>query len=294
MLTTASLNYTETRSARTKTVPVCHIKECLVYSGNLMKAGASGIRNSALRRSQEELISSLDEALQVFLQEHGSCFYIPESDYLEIPDTRHMSQLDQEDLDDLEVSVKLFYLPDTTGTSRFPASYISESLEYIKRHLGVNHVHDYVLAFPGSNSQEDSGEDMSDIIPPWNEIEHFYKEGVIKSLGVSEFSTGELERLSKKVQIAPQINHIDLASSSGLPTDMAAYAKVHNIKLLTHQDSSDILPAESFNALLAKHKIVSSVEEAKLTPRWVLKYSSVIRNRGVITNKGYIVSASRY
>ncbi|KAK9717183.1 hypothetical protein K7432_006401 [Basidiobolus ranarum] len=290
MLTTALLNYPESRANRTKTTPICSIKKCLLYSGNLMRVGASGIRNSTLRNSQHELISSLDETLKVFLREQGSCFYIPENDYLEIPDTRHRNSLDQEDLNDLEVSVKLFYLPDTTGTSHFPASYVSESLEYIKRHLGVEHVHDFVLSFPEHNFQEN----VNDVVPAWNEMEHFYKDGAIKHLGVSEFSPSELCNLSKKVQITPQINHVDLGNNSSVSADIVAYAAANNIQLLTHQDSSDILPASSFNALLAKYGIVSSIEEAKLTPRWVLKYSSVIRTRGVIANKGYIVSASSY
>ncbi|ORY07995.1 hypothetical protein K493DRAFT_295230 [Basidiobolus meristosporus CBS 931.73] len=294
MLTTASLSHANTRTARTKAVPACHIKKCLVYSGNLMKAGASGIRNSALRKSQEELISSLDDALQAFLQKQGSCFYVPENDYLEIPDTRHKDQFDQEDLEDLDVSVKLFYLPDSTSTSHFPASYVTESLENIKRHLGVNHIQDFVLAFPGYKFQEDSEEDINDVIPAWNEIEHFHAEGAIKQLGVSEFSIEKLDRLSKRVQVVPQINHIDVLPCFDIPVDMAAYAKANSIKLLTHQDSSNILPAEIFNALLTKHGLVSSVEQAELIPRWVLKYTSVIRSRGIIASKGYIVSASRY
>ncbi|ORY03976.1 hypothetical protein K493DRAFT_297207 [Basidiobolus meristosporus CBS 931.73] len=289
MLTTASLNYSESRTSRTKAAPVCPIKKCLLYSGNLMNAGASGIRNSALRRSQDELISSLDETLKVFLREQGSCFYIPEDEYLEIPDTRRMSQLDDEDLDELDVSVKLFYLPELNGTSHLPASYVSESLEHIKRHLGVDHVHDYVLSVPENSLQED----MNDIIPAWNEIEHFHREGVIQFLGVNEFTPSQLSSLSKKVQIPPQINHMD-PNSSIISDDVFDYAATNNIKLLTHHDSADILPAERFSALLAKYGIVSSVEEAKLTPRWVLKYSSVIRNRGIIVNKGYIVSASSY
>ncbi|CAG8716951.1 1551_t:CDS:2, partial [Acaulospora morrowiae] len=50
-----------------------------------------------------------------------------------------------------------------------------------------------------------------------------------------------------------------------------------------------ILPSATFQEILSDSKTLFSSD---LLPRWVLKYSVLIKHRGVVADKGYIVMAS--
>jgi glutamate--cysteine ligase regulatory subunit len=59
------------------------------------------------------------------------------------------------------------------------------------------------------------------------------------------------------------------------------------IKLMPHMDSDDPLPKETLQEVLAELEVPETVVDM----RWVVKYTAVVKERGVVENKGYIVSA---
>lgn len=63
------------------------------------------------------------------------------------------------------------------------------------------------------------------------------------------------------------------------------YAKERGIELLTHNDCTDILPVETLEEVLVGEFGICE-KEAKMVPQWVVKYTAVIRSRGVVENKG--------
>jgi hypothetical protein len=55
------------------------------------------------------------------------------------------------------------------------------------------------------------------------------------------------------------------------------------IKLMPHMDEDDPLPKDTLQQVLDELKVEETVEKM----RWVVKYTAVVKQRGVIENKGY-------
>lgn len=79
------------------------------------------------------------------------------------------------------------------------------------------------------------------------------------------------------------------------------FAKAQGIELLTHNDCTDILPPGTLRELLGPGKggagvLAASADgedglKGEVVPLWVVKYTAVVRNRGVVENKGYFAAA---
>ncbi len=84
----------------------------------------------------------------------------------------------------------------------------------------------------------------------------------------------------------------------------AAQQEGEKVLLVAHNDQRDILPARTLPALLREfhddfpHPVPVPTSDADaaangngltLKPRWVLKYSTVIKERGILADKGYMV-----
>ncbi|KDN42293.1 hypothetical protein K437DRAFT_257926 [Tilletiaria anomala UBC 951] len=76
--------------------------------------------------------------------------------------------------------------------------------------------------------------------------------------------------------------------------ELNAWCEKQDMLLVAHNDQRDLLPARTLPALLQEfeHDLPHPAPvEGRLRPRWVLKYSTVIRERGILADKGYIVYA---
>ena len=83
-----------------------------------------------------------------------------------------------------------------------------------------------------------------------------------------------------------------------VPKSLILYAKQEKIELLTHNDCTNILPEGTVRELLGSgekgfHLLAdtSKALHGDLEPQWVVKYTAVVRDRGVIENKGYFAMA---
>jgi len=97
-----------------------------------------------------------------------------------------------------------------------------------------------------------------------------------------------------------------------------ALAKSRSVELLVHNDCSNVLPRGTVRELLGpgpagagilaeparvgdKRKSLHGEEhhngravdgvQDEVLPQWVIKYTAVVRNRGVVENKGYFAMA---
>ncbi|KAJ9479368.1 Glutamate-cysteine ligase modifier subunit [Pseudozyma hubeiensis] len=73
------------------------------------------------------------------------------------------------------------------------------------------------------------------------------------------------------------------------------YCSQMGIQLVAHSDRKDVLPQRTLPALMDefKDKLPVKAEAGKqLRPKWALKYTTLIRDRGVLADKGYIVFVS--
>lgn len=164
---------------------------------------------------------------------------------------------------------------------------------------------------------EDEAEekDWNEYLKIYTTMEECLKEGKVNQIGVSGFTKDELERLCNTVQHRPSIDEISLQNCCVTPRDLIEYAKPHNIQLFTHNDVKNVLSTLDFWGILQKFGIRSSyasdskqslrgkeseedpadkVQEftnETVQPKWVVRYSVMVKNRGVVVNKGYIVMA---
>lgn len=86
--------------------------------------------------------------------------------------------------------------------------------------LQVNYLDLYLIHWPNKLNAE-----------TWRALEHLYKEGKVKSIGVCNFKIGHLEELKKTAEIMPMVNQVEVHPLSSKP-DMLKYCKENNIQLI--------------------------------------------------------------
>lgn len=222
-----------------------------------------------------------------------------------------------------DITLKLFYLPSGSPSSR--AQYTRDAISFVLKELDVPSIDLLIVSFPGLSFDGDceweadkknatQGDD-EDELATWSTLEELYSEGIVKRLGLAEFGTEKLARFVEKVKVRPVVDQINVRDCCNVPPPLIAFAKIEGIELLTHNDCTDVLPSGTLRELLGPGDngagVLSGkrgIEEDKsgensngsednglvkgdLKPLWVVKYTAVVRDRGVIENKGYFAAA---
>ncbi|PGH09481.1 glutamate-cysteine ligase regulatory subunit [Blastomyces parvus] len=258
----------------------------------------------------------------------GDTLYVPAIDFSEPGLT--------EDRDQYDITVKLFYLPGIPTSRR--CSHTREAIDLVLKALHVTSIDLLIVSFPGISFDADdsSEEDISDgdaksnsgnnngngngnnneaarsstaseldgIIQTWRVLERLKDDGKISQLGVSEFDSERLARFLPHTKVRPAVDQINVKDCCVVPKPLIVYAKKEQIKLLTHNDCTDILPPGTTRDLLARSEKGAGILAASATadddegglkgdivPQWVVKYTAVVKDRGVIENKGYFALA---
>lgn len=249
----------------------------------------------------------------------GKVLYIPAIDF-------ENSQL-QEEREQYDITVKLFYLPGVSVDSR--ESQTREALDLVFKELHMPSVDTLIVSFPGIYFDEES-EDCPDKIKSrgtieadpepldaqiktWQILEKLHDEGKVLRLGLSEFGTERLRPFLDKTRIRPSVNQINLRDCCSVPRPLLHLAKSNGIELLVHNDCTNVLPRGTVRELLGHGDTGAGIladddkdgEECKerndksstngihgdVEPQWVVKYTAVVKNRGVVENKGYFAVA---
>lgn len=145
-------------------------------------------------------------------------------------------------------------------------------------------------------------EDIDTMVTTWHTLEHLHKEGLVSKLGISEFGVTRLSRFLPHTTIKPSVNQINVRDCCVVPKPLIIYAKQQKIELLTHNDCTNILPRGTLRQILGSGedgcgvlKSEGGQEEGGLKgevePQWVVKYTAVVKDRGVVENKGYFAVA---
>jgi len=215
----------------------------------------------------------------------------------------------QEEPEHYDITVKLFFLSTSPVAQR--AQYAKEALELVLRELGVKDVNLLVVSFPGMSFDGDceweadkhnatQGNDEEEA-ETWPAIEELHRQGLVRNLGLAEFGSEKLARFLSRVQIRPTVNQINIKNCCNVPPPLVKLAKEQGIELLVHSDCTDILSKGTLRDLLGqglgRAGLLADPEtggdglKGDLAPRWVVKYTAVVRDRGVIENKGYFACA---
>ncbi|KAF9538813.1 hypothetical protein EC957_006185 [Mortierella hygrophila] len=272
-----------------------------LFTGNTMVTGTTGLLNSTTKKSNQELVSAIDHTLNWSLesaQVHGRA--------ITIADNATLVPL-EDDRSKYEITVKLFFLSPHGSSEPLSIDHLYNAIQDLETALSVASgnlkIDHFILAIPNQTFDEndlDSSEidqfteDVQKLyLPIWKRLSELRQAGRIGRLGVSEFSKQQLEILKAAAvhvgAVVPEINQVNLQDCCVLPKGLIEYAKAEGIELLTHGDSSDILPKSTLASLLQPHLAATSA--SLLEPNFVLKYSVLISSRGLISRKGYIVDA---
>lgn len=106
----------------------------------------------------------------------------------------------------------------------------------------------------------------------------------MNALGISEFGILRLDALLPHIEIRPVIDQINLRDCCDVPTDLLDFCMAAGIKLMPHMDEDDPLPKDTLQQVLDDLSVKETVDKV----RWVVKYTAVVKERGVVENKGYI------
>lgn len=230
--------------------------------------------------------------------------YIPHIDWS--PDTGL-----QEDPSQYDITVKIFYLPTSDVASR--AAYTRRALSLVLRELGVSSVSLLIASFPGMSFEGEceweadklnasQGDDGSELATWASALEPLHDEGVARQLGIAEFGSEKLGRFLAGVRVKPAVDQINIRNCCNVPPPLVRLARAEGIELFVHSDCTDILPKGTLRELLG-HGVrgaavladpaegVHDGLQGDLTPQWVVKYTAVVRDRGVIENKGYFAGS---
>ena len=218
-----------------------------------------------------------------------------------------------------KITVKLFYLPGIPPSGR--CEHTKQAISLVLKELGAESIDLLIVSYPGvsfdadddgdseaSSAEDDSavGDDgahgMETMVKTWRVLEAFHDNGIIDKLGVSEFSSDRLAKFLPQTKIRPSKDQINVKDCCVVPKSLIMYAKQESIELLTHNDCTDILPPGTTRELLGPGNkgagVLAATADADdgglkgdIAPQWVIKYTAVVEDRGVIENKGYFAMA---
>jgi len=291
-----------------------------------MSSGQPIVRRPLFSKSNIELINSLRSNFASY-QHHSSDtansqrlvygkWTTQDDDGLYVPTWRPTPL--SEPRDSYDVTVKLFFLPGIPSSRR--CKHTREAIDLVLKELGIENIDLLIVSYPGVTFDADDEEDVSADedesadsdesegldaqVRTWQVLESLHDQGVISQLGVSEFSSQRLSKFLPEVHVRPTVDQINVKDCCVVPKSLIMYAKENKIELLTHADCMDILPPGTTRELLGPGKDGAGILAANaevgpeqsglkgdIEPQWVVKYTAVVKNRGVIENKGYFALA---
>lgn len=227
-----------------------------------------------------------------------------------------------------DITVKLFYLPNIPPSKR--CEHTKEAVSLVLKELHVEHIDLLIVSYPNivfdadDESEEDdtSGqdtpsadsdtqsaprpEDIPSMLKTWRAIEDLHDSGTVAKIGIAEFGTQRLTRFLDEARIRPAVDQINVRDCCVVPKPLIMFAKKEKIELLTHSDVTNILPRGTLRELLGsgdkgvgvlssgtEHQEAADPKGLKgdVEPQWVIKYTAVVKDRGVVENKGYFAVA---
>ena len=119
----------------------------------------------------------------------------------------------------------------------------------------------------------------------WTSLEALHDATKIARLGIAEFGTQRLAQLLEHTRVKPEVDQINVRDCCVVPKPLILFAKERGLELLTHNDCTEVLPEEALRGVLEEF----GLRAEGVRPRWVVKYTAVVKSRGVVENKGWVI-----
>lgn len=215
----------------------------------------------------------------------------------------------RDDVQQYEITVKLFFLPNTPASQH--GTYIREALALVRKELGIETIDLLVVSFAGMSFEgtceweadkinAEQG-NLDEQVATWQVLESLHQSGAVKNLGVAEFGSEKLVAFMKRTTVRPAVDQINLKDCCSVPPPLKKLAVETGIELNVHTDCTDIMPSGTMRELLNGGKlgagVVADIDgngpglKGELLPEWVVRYTAFVTNRGVVENKGYFAGA---
>ena len=229
-----------------------------------------------MARLCRQVVEGLELTLQAWSQNKSECSEVLPNGTLLIQNVALIKKLDPESRSGLKATVKTFTYSESCAE-------FTNAINVMMASLGTDHIDSLTLALPPGRKK--SIEDMKSI---WTCAVANVLKGSIKDLGVSDLDAGQLQELyAWAEEIKPTTNQVNLDACCVIPPELNEFAKLKNIRLLTHNDPRDILPKDKLTALLTS---VGVPDAGLYNVLWINRYSVLMTANGVIDSKGYIVA----
>ncbi|KAI3368791.1 hypothetical protein L3Q82_025774 [Scortum barcoo] len=273
-----------------------HAKTLRLHTGNLVnrsrlkkKCPCSPSEEVRRRDNTQKSPPGLQDCIQATLSDWFSATKPPSKDF---PDTLDCSipqetdAITPEEREELKVSVKLFLCESVPSSIR-------DAVEMACQTLAVSQLDSVIIAPPGP--LEGDSQTLAHLQPAWEELEALVRSQRIAAIGTSDLDKDLLEQLYKlgsgewyPVFVKPSSNQVNLASCCVMPPDLTAFAKEFDIQLLTHNDPKELMSAATFQEAVQEGTQDLNIADWRL--EWVLRYSIIVKSRGIIKAKGYLSS----
>lgn len=206
-----------------------------------------------------------------------------------------------------EVNVKLFIYAAGQDSNPY-AGILEHALTELRGVIGATTLESFVVSLSnigwhGENEGTEGLNEVDKLGGIWTAISN---RSELKNIGVSDFSSHHLRRLlslvdREKSLRKPSITQLNLPSSASEPTELLELTQKEGINLQTHAD--DLGTTKQMVGLLSEFEDRLPLSPAFIKLRdqerydealpmeWILKYTVFNKDRGIVGEKGYIVSA---
>ncbi|CAF1221632.1 unnamed protein product [Rotaria sordida] len=262
--------------------------EILFYTGNtlalpkLMKKTNKSITGEIIEYISTVLQTMRIEMNEKQFQNETYVKFLPISDETSITNNYNGTSSDTEQLtrEDLKFSVKIFL-------RSLDPELLSHTIDTVLNQLKENYLESVMISLPNLGVQIK----LDDFLPLWRIIEDYIDKQKILSAGVCDFMLPLLSDLYDSCNHKPYANQINLGVCCSIPEELNKYVKEHNIQLLTHSDPIDIINETDFQEVIRKY--CHEYDSINWKPLSIVRYNSVIKNRGIIKTKGFFIYAKR-
>ncbi|KAM9475823.1 glutamate--cysteine ligase regulatory subunit isoform 2-T2 [Clarias gariepinus] len=259
-----------------------HATSLKLHTGNLLIVNRCRLKNKCPSSPSEELQDCIRGTLSEWFAT------LPETPEQDLPSTldctipQYTEPIIAEEREELRVSVKLF-LTESDSSS------IKNAVDMACASLGMSQLDSVIIAPPPLPESE--ALTLVHLQPLWTELEQIVQSQKAASIGTSDLDKTQLEELYNWAQVKPSSNQVNLASCCVMPPDLTAFAKEFDIQLLTHNDSKELLSSAGFQEAMQESCKDLHVTDWRL--EWVLRYSIIVKTRGIIKAKGYLLYARK-
>lgn len=243
----------------------------LIDTGNLINC--KEIKRKTSQSSSDELVESVSFTLKSSATSPNNKVSKNGRKILKSP---YQTPIGEEERKDIKLTVKVFLV-------RFEGNLLREAIKEVMSKLEVNLVDSLILTLPSDQSVNETWK------PLWKVLEEQVDQKKLVTIGVSDLDTQKLQELYQWAKVKPSVNQVNLESCCVMPPEMSAFAKENDIQLLTHSDPKELLSSETLTETL---KPLSTTEVISWKLDWIARYSAIVKCRGIIQNRGYLLAAS--